>query len=166
MGHMSNILMATLISDSASADQCEWYCVCYLTDVTLGTFINLSFLTITEYVLLNSRSNLALFRFGDYGNPPNLCIWFIQLTIWLIIIIVTKMIIAIFLVFASQVLNYGIQYLFFYVAQYPRIELILVMIVIPFIFNIMAFWITDRCVHYCILFSSQSSLPLQLFEKE
>ena len=151
LGHMSNIFMATIISLNANADECEWYCVCYLTDVTLGTFINLSFLTITEYALLNSRTNLALFRFGDYGNPPNFCVWVIQLIIWLIIIMLTKIIIAIFLVFASQVLNYGIQYLFYYIAQYPRVELILVMIVIPFVFNIMAFWITDRYSYYFIL---------------
>lgn len=53
------------------------------------------------------------------------------------------MLIIAFLYAAADALNSAFSYLFYYIAEYPRIELLLVMICIPFILNILAFWVTD-----------------------
>ena len=144
IGHSSNLFIATLLSASKSADECEFYCVCYLTDVTIGTVLNVSLLSLTERVLLANTPLQSMFKFGDYGDPPSIATWLIQLIIWLAIIIITKLLLVVFLIFSFDYLNAAISFAFSFLVIYPKIELIVVMIMIPFVFNILAFWITDR----------------------
>lgn len=142
MGHISNLLIATALSNGTS-DECQWYCICYLTDVTLGTFLSISILSLIESALVSSNSP-SIFKFGEYGNPPSMCIWVVQLIVWLSIIITTKCLIVSFLYLSANMLILGSTFIFIHLETYPRIELVIVMICIPFVFNILAFWVTDR----------------------
>lgn len=142
MGHMSNLFIATVLSNGTS-DECQWYCLCYLTDVTLGTFLNVSVLALVESFLVPDASS-SIFKFGEYGDPPNLCVWLAQLLVWLAIIVTSKALIVLFLFLCADMLINGSSQVFAYLEAYPRIELVVVMVCIPFVFNILAFWVTDR----------------------
>jgi hypothetical protein len=143
--HFSNIFASELIAAALAAveaDECQWYSLSFVLDSTLGTFVNLSILHLIESYT-RSRPSLSYLKFGDYGNPPNIISWGAQLLIWLVVVVLGKIVcISILLNFAGP-LNRFIVFVFQGVHSHPEIELIVVMIIIPMIFNVASFWITD-----------------------
>jgi hypothetical protein len=144
-GHLTNILLSPVLARKLiDGDECEWYCLIYLTDATLGISFNLLCLTLIE--LISSKiliHDVLWLKFGDYGNPPRVSIWFGQLSIWLLIVMVGKILIfSLFYLLSSQV--DAIMTSFFAIFKgYPRVELVFVMILIPFVLNILQFWVQD-----------------------
>ncbi len=56
-GHFSNIYLSMIIATSVtSGDECQWYCLTYITDCTLGILLNI--------IMLKTFS----FCVGRYGN--------------------------------------------------------------------------------------------------
>lgn len=97
--------------------------------------------------LLYSFETFFVTKMGEYGNDllnPSLFIWFYQLVVWLIIIIISKLFILVFFLITSKELDGILGYLFEPIQRYPNLELILVMIIIPFILNVVQFWIQDN----------------------
>jgi len=141
MGHFSNIALSIIINASivnGSSDECLWYCLSFVVDCTFGTLISL--------LLLYSYEQIFSTKMGEYGidSTPSLFIWSYQLIVWLIIIIISKLIILTFLIYMSKPLDYILGTVFSSIQSYPNIELVLVMIVIPFILNILQFYIQDN----------------------
>jgi hypothetical protein len=142
--HFSNIFVSELIAAdlTSDGDECQWYCLSFVIDSTLGTFVNLAILhAIEKYT--RSRPSLFYLKFGEYGNPPKFSWWAAQLTIWLVVVTLGKIIcISILANFASP-LNLFIEFLFQALRGHPEVELIVVMIIVPMIFNVACFWVTD-----------------------
>lgn len=142
-GHFSNIFLSEIIAKAVTGgDECQWYCLSFLLDSTLGTFVNLSLLHFVESII-RTRSELRYLQFGDYGDPPSLSRWASQLVIWLAIVIMGKVICVSLLLEFSITLDIAISYLFQNLRSRPQVELIVVMIIVPGIFNVISFWITD-----------------------
>jgi hypothetical protein len=56
-GHFSNIYLSMIIATTVtSGDECQWYCLTYLIDCTLGIFLNIVMLKMFSYCV------------GHYGN--------------------------------------------------------------------------------------------------
>lgn len=142
-GHFSNIFLSEIIAtELTGGDECQWYCLSFLLDSTLGTFVNLSLLHFAENLIRN-RASLHYLQFGDYGDPPSLIRWTAQLGIWLTLVIIGKIVCVFILVQFSGTLEMMISYVFQNLRSHPQTELIVVMIVIPGISNVISFWITD-----------------------
>ena len=140
-GHFSNLFLSIIINASivnGNSDECLWYCLSFIIDCTFGTLISL--------LLLYSYEQIFSTKMGEYGvdSTPSLFIWSYQLIVWLIIIIISKLIILTFLIYLSKPLDYILGTVFSSIQSYPNIELVLVMIVIPFILNILQFYIQDN----------------------
>ena len=142
-GHFSNIFLSEIIATVVTGgDECQWYCLSFVLDSTLGTFANLTLLHFVESAI-HSRSSLNYLQFGNYGDPPSLERWTAQLAIWLTLVIIGKLICVSILLLFSASLNDVISYLFQNLRSRPQTELIVVMIIVPGIFNVISFWITD-----------------------
>ena len=142
-GHFSNIFLSEIIATAVTGgDECQWYCLSFVLDSTLGTFVNLGLLQLVENVI-RSRPSLNFLQFGDYGDPPSLGRWSAQLGIWLILVILGKLVCISILVKFSGALDAMISYIFQDLRSRPQSELIVVMIIVPGIFNVISFWITD-----------------------
>lgn len=144
-GHFANIVLSVLLVsdiDSTPVDECQWYCLSYLVDSTLGITMNLLLLTAFESIL-KRQPNCSHLKFGDYGNPPSIRLFAAQLMVWLTIVLFTKV------VTYSLQLHYSLQfetlmaYLLSGVSEDPKLELVVVMIIIPMIVNSLQFWLTD-----------------------
>ena len=113
-------------------------------DATVGMGISIMFLRCFEQQILRYQSCSRVMKFGDYGNPPELCIWIPQLTVWLIIVVMTKIMTLYFMLQFIFPLNEFVAVLFSALPPHePEVELVLVMIIIPTIMNTIQFWITD-----------------------
>lgn len=173
-GHFSNIFLSVIIAASLpEADECQWYCLTYVVDSTVGTFINIVLLKLFEramnrfpdckvsinsilyaenlhnitttltYMKYAHNISMQIMNFGDYGNPPQLCIWFPQLIVWMCIVVLAKFFTLYMLFQFIYPLNDLISVLFSVFHDKPEIELVLVMVIIPTIMNTIQFWVTD-----------------------
>jgi hypothetical protein len=143
-GHFSNIFLSVIIAQSISGgDECQWYCLTYVTDSTIGTIFNLLFLYIFEKFVSHFPVQCSQMNFGEYGDPPQCSIFMPQLMIWLAIVIFGKIIILLSLVRFIDPIDQIMSAVFVVFRHNPRVELVMVMIVIPTILNTVQFWVTD-----------------------
>lgn len=154
-GHFSNIYLSVVIASSlVSGDECQWYCLTYVVDCTLGTAINLGFLYLFERLQQHLRQNssatggniqqcINILEMGDYGDPPQLSLWIPQLLLWLTIVIVGKILTLFLLMAFITQLDAALTFLFQGLKNHPKVELLMVMVIIPTILNSAQFWITD-----------------------
>lgn len=87
--------------------------------------------------------------------------WLAQLLSWILIIFLTKLVIAIFIVALEKPLGALAMWVFSPLQPYPRVELALVMIACPVLMNALQFWIQDSFLKKdirddCVLVASSS----------
>lgn len=87
--------------------------------------------------------------------------WLAQLLSWILIIFLTKLVIAIFIVALEKPLGAIAMWVFTPLQPYPRVELALVMIACPVLMNALQFWIQDSFLKKdirddCVLVASSS----------
>merc|ERR1711982_140574 len=85
----------------------------------------------------------ALTSRGVYTGPYRYCKWIVELTIWMIILTLVKVIICWIMWLTSEELAWFGQVLFEPFQKNIRFELLFVMIVFPGILNVIYFWIID-----------------------
>jgi hypothetical protein len=143
LSHFTNIFLSEfIVTDISGGDECQWYCIAYLLDSSFGIMFNLSFLGFIE-ILAAKYSDTEILKFGEYGNPPKMMLFFPQLAIWLLIVITGKIGITIVQLYLSKPLGIGIKWVLSWFHKRPPLELVLVMIIIPVIVNAVQFWLTD-----------------------
>jgi hypothetical protein len=143
VGHVANIYLSIVISKTVtSGDQCQWYFLTYVVDCTIGTFLNLWFIRVCEF-LLQRHPKWVFLNFGDYGDQPSIKSWVPQLIVWIFIVVLGKIIILVVLKHFIVPLNIMIGFLFLVFRDKPQLELVMVMIIIPTILNTVIFWVTD-----------------------
>ena len=145
LSHFSNIVLSVFLNSDAKlsqVDECQWYCLSFLNDSTVGIAINLTILTFVEY-LMSKTSRCSHIKFGDYGNPTSFYKFLPQLLIWLVIVCVTKVFTYTSqLRFLSELLSVT-GFVLSPVLNSPKLELVIVMIIIPVVINSIQFWLTD-----------------------
>uniref|UniRef100_A0A182X4Y1 Uncharacterized protein n=1 Tax=Anopheles quadriannulatus TaxID=34691 RepID=A0A182X4Y1_ANOQN len=130
--HMANVYLAPLFQ----GDPCTWYIINFLLDSTIGLFIIYIGIKTCQY--LARKKKWDAINFGEYGAPKS---WFYQTCIYVCLMVVVKLITTLIIQFDvwDNVKNFVLSPF-----RDPRIELAVVMLVIPFFVNILIFWVTDN----------------------
>ncbi|XP_058057106.1 store-operated calcium entry regulator STIMATE-like [Anopheles bellator] len=130
--HMANVYLAPLFQ----GDPCTWYIINFLLDSTIGLFIIYIGIKTCQY--LARKKKWDAINFGEYGAPKS---WFYQTCIYVWLMVVVKLITTLIIQFDvwDNVKNFVLSPF-----KDPRIELAVVMLVIPFFVNILIFWVTDN----------------------
>ena len=92
-----------------------------------------------------------------FGDPSR--VWWLQLSSWMIIVLISKVILAVILfAFESPVSDFGC-WAMSPVADNPKLELVLVMVVGPYILNAAQFWVrnTACAVHMLVATTSHAT---------
>lgn len=134
--HFANIFLANLFK----GDPCTWYLINFLLDSTLGLVVIYICLQFMQGVVrMYDWDNL---RFGEYGNPPQCKAWAGQcfLYLWAVIIEKATITLVVQLNFWEEVR----RFILLPVKHYPRVELAISMLIIPFVFNAIMFWVVDN----------------------
>lgn len=134
--HFANIFLANLFK----GDPCTWYLINFLLDSTLGPVVIYICLQFMQGVVrMYDWDNL---RFGEYGNPPQCKAWAGQcfLYLWAVIIEKATITLVVQLNFWEEVR----RFILLPVKHYPRVELAISMLIIPFVFNAIMFWVVDN----------------------
>ncbi|XP_055594564.1 store-operated calcium entry regulator STIMATE-like [Uranotaenia lowii] len=130
--HMTNVYLAPLFQ----GDPCTWYIINFLLDSTIGLFIIYIGIKTCQY--LARKKKWDAINFGEYGAPKS---WLYQTWIYVGLMAIVKLITTLFIQLDvwDNVKNFVLSPF-----KDPRIELAVVMLVIPFFVNILIFWVTDN----------------------
>lgn len=145
--HVLNMIISAVIAGHASGgqtldDECAWYAINYVIDTTLGLVITIVFLDWLERLAYHFNW-VALKNSGVYVGKEGIIHWFWQMTAWVVILTLVKVIICIFMWIFSSPLAYVGAIMFEPLQSNIRFELLFVMIFFPGVLNIIYFWITD-----------------------
>ena len=78
----------------------------------------------------------------DYRN------WIVQICAWGLIIIIVKFTLFTFQLLTAPILEWAASILIGWLNIYPKIKLVLIMVLIPFILNVFQFWIQDNILKF------------------
>ncbi|XP_060935113.1 transmembrane protein 110, like isoform X1 [Limanda limanda] len=132
--HFANVFLSTLTEE----DPCSLYLMNFLLDATLGMLV--IWLAIKCVSKLVEYKQWTLLMFGEYGDPPQAAAWLGQCGVYLLIMVLEKG--AISLVLLVPGWSKLQEVLLGYIAN-PQLELVLVMLIVPFIVNSIMFWVVD-----------------------
>ncbi|KAI6657652.1 putative membrane protein [Oopsacas minuta] len=136
MLHFLNIILSALLENKHD-DQCVWYLTNFMLDSTFGLFFIYLFLLISKKIIQKLKFSPLIS--GEYGHPFKIHYWLGQLVVYLLVLLAVKVIMFLFALLPFWVIL-GNAILFF---KNPLARTAVVMFVIPFIVNIIMFWIVD-----------------------
>ena len=160
--HWMNMMLAVTLSQANLADNCDWYFINFTVDVFLGVALwYLGVITIEKLGLyyqieeLNTgvyiKENTFSPEIEDFHpafqmerHDIDYRIWVIQIGVWGFIVIAVKWILFTFQALFAQTLETISNVLLGWLNMYPNIKLVLIMMIIPLIFNAIQFWIQDN----------------------
>ncbi|XP_069834867.1 store-operated calcium entry regulator STIMATE-like isoform X2 [Dendropsophus ebraccatus] len=135
--HFTNVFLSNLTEQ----DPCSLYLMNFLLDATLGMLV--IWLSVKFVSTIVERRQCALLVFGEYGDPPQAAAWLGQCGLYLLIMIVEKTIISLVLLIPGWT---KLQEILLDYIPDPKLELVLVMLVVPFIVNAIMFWVVDSLI--------------------
>jgi len=143
--HACNIFVALIIVnlrsiDSQDDDECEWYLLNYLMDTIFGVIICYCLLRLQNWI--SRKYEIPSLISGIYHNIKT---YFIQLALWLVIILISKIII-LFCVIMPLEKYFKIvgDFMIRPLINHPKTELIIIMVIVPLIMNICQYLIQDK----------------------
>lgn len=143
--HMLNLWIAYVIGASSGLE-CEWYLVNIIVGCIIGVALQFSLLKLATY-LINKFSNYK-FESGNYLNEHNeICNkeFLLQLFIWWSIVVISKSLTLFFLLAFYHILE-NMSLFILSPFNNPRIKLIIVMVVVPMIFNAIELCLVDLII--------------------
>ncbi|NP_001079896.2 transmembrane protein 110, like L homeolog [Xenopus laevis] len=135
--HFTNVFL----SDLTEKDPCSLYLMNFLLDATLGMLVIWICVKIVSVIVERRQSTLLVF--GEYGDPPQAAAWLGQCVLYLVIMVVEKTVITLVLLFPGWT---KLQAILLNYIPNPQLELVLVMLVVPFIVNAIMFWVVDSLI--------------------
>lgn len=130
--HMTNVYLSPLYH----GDPCTWYIINFLLDSTIGLFI--IYLGIRLSIYLAKVKNWPAIEFGEYNVPKS---WIYQTWIYVLLMMIVKLLTTI--IIQMELWN-SVKKAILSPFKNPKVEVIIVMLIIPFFVNVLIFWITDN----------------------
>lgn len=135
--HFINILIAEFFG---GVDPCTQYIISFVLDSTMGLLIIYIGIKVTQFFAV--RRGCEFLVFGAYGRPkPRFRFWYYQTLVYIGIAVVAKICVTILLQLNFWV---KVQNFLLWPIPNPEVEVTLVVLIIPFIINVIMFWVTDN----------------------
>ncbi|CAG9802586.1 unnamed protein product [Chironomus riparius] len=130
--HMTNVYLSPLYH----GDPCTWYIINFLLDSTIGLFI--IYVGIRVSIYLAKVKHWPAIEFGEYNVPKS---WIYQTWIYVLLMMIVKLLTT--LIIQMDMWN-SVKKAILSPFKNPKVEVIIVMLIIPFFVNVLIFWITDN----------------------
>ncbi|XP_013780979.1 store-operated calcium entry regulator STIMATE-like [Limulus polyphemus] len=133
--HFANVFLAEFFH----GDPCTWYIISFLLDSSIGLFIIFIGIRLTQYFARKKGWHNIVF--GEYGNPPKTNAWLAQCGMYVAIVILEKLMITLLiqLPFWKNVRSFIMSPI-----TNAKVEVAIVVLIVPFIINVIMFWVTDN----------------------
>ncbi|CAM9378869.1 unnamed protein product [Discosporangium mesarthrocarpum] len=148
--HVWNIALSIWIAwlrkaEEQTGDECALYFINYTLDISMGTVFVWWLLVMLQQVAVRFKIS-SLQRSGDYGTPPSCSIYMAQLMAFLGILIFYKTFFALIVLFLASPLEILGEFFMGPIQGHPNVELVVVMIVCPWLMNTFQFWVLDSVI--------------------
>ncbi|KAG5683661.1 hypothetical protein PVAND_012928 [Polypedilum vanderplanki] len=130
--HMTNVYLSPLFH----GDPCTWYIINFLLDSTIGLFIIYIGIRVSIYVA--KVKNIPAIEFGEYNAPKS---WIYQTQIYVFLMMIVKLLTTLIIQLDMWT---DVKNLILSPFKNPKVEVIIVMLIIPFFVNVLLFWVTDN----------------------
>ncbi|XP_068257538.1 store-operated calcium entry regulator STIMATE-like isoform X3 [Nyctibius grandis] len=117
------------------------YLINFLLDATLGMLLIWLGVKVVSWIVQHKKYTYLVF--GEYGDPPQAAAWIGQCILYLLIMVFEKTVISLVLLIPGWT---KLQQILLGYIPNPQLELILVMLVVPFIVNAIMFWVVDSLI--------------------
>ena len=144
LAHCLNLLVAVIFDRLEDYNACVWYFLNIMIDTTFGCLIAILLLKLLEYAV--NRFHWTSLRTGSYKTSTkaiSMKPWILQLTAWVCIFTIMKAIVVGIMWLLHSPLNSLGEAIFAPIEPYPKVELVVVMVVVPLIMNSFQYWVTD-----------------------
>ncbi|NXU81686.1 STIMA regulator, partial [Oreotrochilus melanogaster] len=118
-----------------------WYLINFILDATLGMLLIWLGVKVVSWIVQHKKYTYLVF--GEYGDPPQAAAWIGQCILYLLIMVFEKTVISLVLLIPGWT---KLQQILLGYIPSPQLELILVMLVVPFIVNAIMFWVVDSLI--------------------
>lgn len=136
--HVLNLIFSQAWADD-EVNPCVWFFIGVILDSTAGVFLCYLLLEVAEY----QGSKRGIHVRGSYGDPISYERWGVQCFFWTLIVILAKVITTVIIYTdASWFMQVGNAMLSPW-QKMPRVELVIAVLITPFLCNVFAFWVTD-----------------------
>jgi hypothetical protein len=150
LAHGANMIIAIWLSHLVdNTNECAWYFVSYSFDTFFGVTLGYFFLKLIihyaakyNYPRLSQNGNYQIPGFTS--NKDIGITWLIQLSVWLLIIIISRLFVALVLWIGEDIFSVVAQGIASIFKGNPNLLLLFVMIICPGIMNICQAWIIDN----------------------
>lgn len=132
--HFANVFLSTL----TKADACSLYLMNFILDATLGMLVIWIGVKVVSRIVEYKQCTLLIF--GEYGDPPRVSAWWAQCVVYLLIMILEKGVVTLVLLIPGWT---NLQEVLLDYIPNPQVELVLVMLIVPFVVNSLMFWVVD-----------------------
>ncbi|XP_040215382.1 store-operated calcium entry regulator STIMATE-like isoform X1 [Rana temporaria] len=132
--HFANVYL----SDLTREDPCTLYLINFLLDATLGMLLIYAGVRVVSCVV--EWRQWDSLRFGEYGDPIQCKAWVGQCALYILIMMFEKTAIVLVLLIPrlKEVAMLNLP------SNSPRLELAIVMLIVPFFVNALMFWVVDN----------------------
>ena len=154
--HIVNLILSSwLTNEEDISDECVWYFVTLFLDCTLGAFLSYILMWVVDGIAIVGnckyiKSGLYFEEYVKDGKRKFKLIkkmYFAQLTVWLVITIINKLLLLAFVKIAKKFWeNFGN----FILTPFTNanVKLVVVMIIFPVILNALYFWVSDNILKF------------------
>lgn len=144
LAHGWNMVFSFALSGNLKGgNPCVFYLVNFVVDSLFGCMGN--FILIYLIVKVAVKWKIRSLETGNYGEPPRTFNFLLQLFVWLWVVTIVKVFFLYALIIPAQEQLYqAAQWFLSPVDHHPKVELAIVMIIVPLILNVFVFWVTDN----------------------
>ncbi|MCQ2817369.1 MAG: STIMATE family protein [archaeon] len=149
--HFLNLFLAVTISKENDEDACAWYLDNILLDTTFGVLIQYILVRVLEIIARKLKIDTLIsgcyysFDSNDFTDSNiDYGIWASQMLIWCLISSLAKFINYIIMNLFIPFFRWMGTSILISMQDYPKIELIFVMIIVPLLTACIQYWITDN----------------------
>lgn len=122
-------------------NQCNWYFILLILDISLGTFLNI--MIFKQIEVFCSDFEEIRFVSGEYGKENVGKNWLLQTILWSSLTILVKLFLFLVVFMNFEFFSFLTNWVLAPFQINPHIELFYIMVFLPCVLNAIAFWVTD-----------------------
>ena len=155
--HILNVALAVYLQLKVNkGNGCDWYFINFISEICFSVLLTISIQSMVShyaerydililqsgvYLSIHDAQYIYRYSYEELDKHINYKVWFIQLIIWVMIVTISKLtVFGLEYYFADEIITIGINILLVFYGH-PILELLVVMMIIPFVLNCMQYWI-------------------------
>mmetsp|Transcript_49882 Transcript_49882/g.128357 ORF Transcript_49882/g.128357 Transcript_49882/m.128357 type:complete len:234 (+) Transcript_49882:202-903(+) len=149
VAHVGNIVFSFIFSVHGE-NPCAWYLINLILDTIFRTLFSYLLLLSVEAVARRTGKTVV-YKTGDYGEPIDYRRWLIQLFIWVALVLVARSVLSLLMYPVQDQLYTAAEVVlspFNHVPNNGKVELIVVMVIVPLILNSTQFVVQDTFLSF------------------